>query len=191
MPRIISGKAKGIQLKTPEGNGTRPTTDRIKETLFNILMPYIGDAQVLDLFSGTGSLGLECVSRGALEAVFVEQDRKCSDILASNIQKTGLGSQCEIMRMDVSIAIPLLAAKKKYIDLAFMDPPYARNFVVKTLQLLEEHDIIVHDGIVVVEHHPDESVPNVVGFLELVRREEYGETVFSFFVRNTARREAT
>lgn len=182
MPRIISGTARGIRLQSPEGTGTRPTTDRIKETLFNILSPYLAEARVLDLFAGTGGLCLEAVSRGALSGVMVEADRRCAEIIRFNMEKTSLKEQTELMRMDVSTAISILGQARKQFELVLMDPPYNRNFVVKTLQMLVEHDIIVHDGIAVVEHSLLEVPPDIIGGLHCVRRETYGESCFAFYV---------
>ena len=181
MPRIIAGTAKGIPLKTPSGLSTRPTTDRVKETVFNILRPYIANAKVLDVFSGSGSLGAEALSRGAANAVFIEGDRACAGIIKENLQKTRLIDKARIIAFRMEDAIPILAKEGTKFDLIFMDPPYNRNFIDKTLHLLLENDIMVVSGIIAIEHHRDETALERFETLELVRQEKYGETCFSFY----------
>ncbi len=186
MPRVISGIAGGIPLKTPAGGNTRPTTDRIKESVFNIIQADIAGRHVLDVFAGSGSLGIEALSRGAESAVFIDQDRGACGIIRENLAKTRLADRAEVLCMDLSAAIARLAPRKRHFGLAFADAPYLRDFVLKTLQLLDENDIMADDGMAVVEHHRGETPPNSVGRWRLDRRREYGDTVFSFYLYESA-----
>ena len=183
MLRIISGTAGGIQIKTPDTNKTRPTLDRVKESVFSILQPYIEDTRVLDLFAGSGNLGLEALSRGSVSAIFVDESKICKAIIEENIKRTRMEDKAQILLIDVFKGITLLATQGKQFDMIFMDPPYSRNFVNKTLQLLEKNDIIVENGLVAVEHHEDEQPPDVIGTLTKMRSKSYGDTIFTFYVR--------
>lgn len=185
MPRVIAGVAGGIPLKAPPGDGTRPTTDRTKESVFNMIQADIPEAQVLDLFAGSGGLGIEALSRGAAFAVFVEADRTVCDLILQNLKKTRLSDQAEVMCRDVGLAIRQLALEGRKFHLVFADAPYRRDFVLKTLLLLDENDIMMHDGMAVVEHHREESPPQSVARWLLERRREYGETVFSFYLHQS------
>ena len=185
MLRVIGGTARGVPLKSPDTKNTRPTLDRTKESLFNILMPYIPDTKVLDLFSGSGSLGIEALSRGAEKAVFVDQSKKCRDIIIENIKKTKMEERSKVMTLDVYKAIKLLGNEKAKFDIVFLDPPYNMNFIAKTIQNIEEFDIIAEEGIVVCEHHINEQAPEQVGSLTKVRIKEYGETLYSFYIRKS------
>ncbi|NLB79036.1 MAG: 16S rRNA (guanine(966)-N(2))-methyltransferase RsmD [Clostridiaceae bacterium] len=183
MLRVIGGTAKGVPLKTPDTKNTRPTLDRTKESLFNILMPYISGTLVLDLFSGSGSLGIEVLSRGAKEAVFVDQSKNCRDIIIENLRKTRMEERSKVMTLDVIKAIKTLSDQKLKFDIIFLDPPYNMNFIAKTIQNIDEFDIIAEEGILACEHHVDENAPERVGSLTKVRTKVYGETLYSFYLR--------
>ena len=185
MLRVIGGTARGVPLKSPDPKNTRPTMDRTKESLFNILMPYISDARVLDLFSGSGSLGIESLSRGAKEAVFVDNSKNCRNIIIENLKKTRLEDRSTVIAMDVTKAIKLLSSRNAKFDIIFMDPPYNMNFIAKTIQNIVEFDIIAEEGILACEHHVDEQAPERMGNLLKVRTKEYGETIYSFYVRKS------
>lgn len=183
MLRIISGTARGVKINAPDTKNTRPTLDRVKESVFNILMPYINETCVLDLFAGSGNLGIEALSRGANKAVFVDHSPLCIKVISENLKKTKLDDKGTILNMEVSKAIGHLKDKGEKFDIVFMDPPYNMNFLAKTLQMLNDFDIISEDGIVACEHHEDETAPDIVGRLEKVRSRNYGDTFFSFYVR--------
>lgn len=182
MLRVIGGTARGIRIKTPDTVKTRPTLDRVKESVFNILMPYISDTNVLDLFAGSGNLGIESLSRGAEKAVFVDESKMCREIISENLEKTRLNDKALVLTMDVFKALNLLREKGEKFDLVFMDPPYNLNFLVKTLKMLDNFDIIMNEGIVACEHHVDEDAPEAVGNLKKVRTKAYGDTVFAFYL---------
>lgn len=149
--RVIAGKAKRLILKTPQGYDTRPTTDRIKETLFNMLVPYLADIDFLDLFSGSGAIGIEALSRGAKYAAFVDKDRVAQECIKSNLKHTKLDSQAEIYPMGVLEAIKALEIKGKVFDIVFMDPPYESNLEKDALLALQNSNIIYCDTIIIVE----------------------------------------
>ena len=184
MLRIISGTARGIRIQTPDTVKTRPTLDRVKESVFDILMPYIAETSVLDLFAGSGNLGIEALSRGAGSAVFVDESKICRTIISENLKKTRFTGQSLILTMDVFRALRFLKEKQKKFDLIFMDPPYNMNFLVKTLQIADDFDIISEGGILACEHHEAERSPEKVGSLEKKRSKIYGDTVFSFYVKS-------
>lgn len=184
MLRIIGGTARGVPIKAPDVKYTRPTLDRTKESVFNILMPYIADTAVLDLFAGSGNLGIEALSRGARSAVFVDQSKKCRDIILENLEKTKLADQATVMAMDAIKAVQYLSRKQEKFDIIFLDPPYNMNFVVRTIQSIDDSDIINEEGILACEHHVDENPPDRVGKLVRTRIKNYGETMFSFYVKD-------
>jgi 16S rRNA (guanine(966)-N(2))-methyltransferase RsmD len=183
MLRIISGTARGIRIQAPDTIKTRPTLDRVKESVFDILAPYIPDTRVLDLFAGSGNLGIEALSRGAKSAVFVDESKICRNIITDNLKRTKFDSQGTILTMDVFRAIKLMKENGEKFDIVFMDPPYNMNFLVKTLQMINDFDIIGNDGIAACEHHEDEESPEKVGSLSKERVKVYGDTVFSFYVK--------
>ena len=149
--RVISGSARRIQLKTVEGMGTRPTTDRIKETLFNILQPELYRARFLDLFSGSGAIGIEALSRGCGMAVFVENDREATACIRENLERTKLFETAEVMQKDVFAALETLEKEGKSFDIIFMDPPYGRLFEKKVLDRLYGSVLIHEETLIVVE----------------------------------------
>ena len=148
--RVIAGKARSLKLMTPPGMDTRPTTDRTKETLFNILQPEIGGARFLDLFSGSGAIGIEALSRGAAFAVFVEKDRAAAECIRKNLAFTKLGDNGQILRKDVGAALKSLE-KGAPFDLIFMDPPYGRGLERQVLEYLAHSSLLAEEGTVVVE----------------------------------------
>lgn len=149
--RVISGSARRIQLKTVEGMGTRPTTDRIKETLFNILQSELYRARFLDLFSGSGAIGIEALSRGCGMAVFVENDREATACIRENLERTKLFETAEVMQKDVFAALETLEKEGKSFDIIFMDPPYDRLFEKKVLDRLYGSVLIHEETLIVVE----------------------------------------
>mgnify|MGYP000877321993 CR=1 FL=1 len=149
--RVIAGKARRLLLTTPPGYDTRPTTDRIKETLFNILNPHIPGSDFLDLFSGSGAIGIEALSRGARYAAFVENSRVALDCIRANLKTTGLEKDAEVFAMDALKALRMLEIKGKVFDLIFMDPPYDCNLEREVLLALNNSNIVYCDTIIVVE----------------------------------------
>ncbi len=149
--RVIAGKARRLQLKTPEGFETRPTTDKVKETLFNILNPYLPDADFLDCFAGSGAIGIEALSRGAKYSAFVENSKIAMDCIKANLKNTKLENCAELFPYSVSEAIRIFEIKGKVFDVIFMDPPYNYMLEKEALLSLQNSSIIYCDTIIVVE----------------------------------------
>lgn len=163
--RVIAGKAKRIPLRTIEGLDTRPTTDRIKETLFNMISEYLADSTFLDLFSGSGAIGIEALSRGAASAVFVEQNKKAVACIRENLKVTRLEADAEILGIEVIAALKQLEGKKTF-DYIFMDPPYDQLWEKKVLEYLSESNLLSQDGLIIVEAslQTDLSYASELGF---------------------------
>lgn len=149
--RVIAGSARRISLKTPAGMETRPTTDRIKETLFNMLQPDICDCVFLDLFSGSGAIGIEALSRGAKEAVFLEQNEKATACIKENLQNTKLEKSAQIYKTDVFSGLHQLEAENVVFDIVFMDPPYGRELEKRVLSFLSNSVIIDRNTRIIFE----------------------------------------
>lgn len=181
MPRIISGTAGGIRIDAPAGLRTRPTTDRAKEALFNILGEFSSDDVVLDIYSGSGSLGLESLSRGAKKCYFVDRNPKSIAVIGKNAGKCGLSEKSEIIRGDSFKTIGHLKKEGMMFDVVFMDPPYGQGLVPLTIEKIGEADIIDSDGIIVAEHEPEGEPPDMIsGFVKYDAR-GYGTVRFSFY----------
>lgn len=149
--RVIAGKARRIQLKTIEGLETRPTTDRIKETLFNMINPRLADCDFLDLFSGSGAIGIEALSRGAKSAVFVENSKVAADCIKTNLKNTKLDTEALLLTLDAVSAVRALEIQGKVFDVVFMDPPYNQLLEKKVLEALQNSNIIYCNTMIIVE----------------------------------------
>ena len=171
--RVIAGSARRLLLKTPKGLETRPTSDQIKETLFNILMPYLYDAEFLDLFSGSGGIGIEALSRGANHCTFVENSRPALSCINDNISHTHFTEQATVFPMDVFSALNQLEGKKCF-DIVFMDPPYNNEYERMVLERLAGSKLINEDSIIVIEAsiETDMSYLSDIGY-EPVKIKEY------------------
>ena len=176
--RVISGKARGVQLKTPEGLTTRPTADRVKEALFSIIQFDIPGTRVLDLFGGTGQLGLEALSRGAVSAVFVDAGEPACRIIRENIKRTKMESQATVVRSDY---MAYLNRCNQQFDFIFLDPPYAEVFLENALKRITEIDILSSGGIIVTERPTGKELP--WEFEGYVRSKDYkyGNTLLTLY----------
>lgn len=172
--RVIAGKARRLPLVSPEGRDTRPTTDRIKETLFNILQDEVPGCNFLDLFSGSGGIGIEALSRGAREAVFVEFGKEALACIRANLNKTRLVDQAMILPVEVGYGISKLEKMGKKFDIVYADPPYKKGFESKILDLLAESEIVKPGALVILESSLDTS-PDYVDEkdYEMIRIKEY------------------
>ncbi|MGE5528219.1 MAG: 16S rRNA (guanine(966)-N(2))-methyltransferase RsmD [Patescibacteria group bacterium] len=179
--RVIAGRFGGRRLKRPVRLDLRPTSDRVRESLFNILGPRVAGATVLDLFAGTGGLGIEALSRGASRAIFVERDRRAGDLIRRNLAMLGLGSgEAEVRGEPVADALAALAACGCRFDLVLADPPYGAGAARDTLASLARGGLVSPGGLAVLEHAAKESIPAPDGMI-LVDRRGYGDTALSFF----------
>ena len=166
--RIISGSARGRRLVSPEGFDVRPTTDKVKESMFNIIQFELDGAAVLDLFAGTGQLGIEALSRGAEKAVFVDASKKSLETVRKNIALAGFSSSAETVQGD---AFAYLAAAKEQFDIVFLDPPYHNGLCEKAFALLPA---VLKDGAsVICETQADETLPSAFGEFSLSREYKY------------------
>ena len=178
--RIISGTSRGRRLVTPKSQAIRPTSDRVKESIFNILGDEVEGKVVLDLFAGTGNLGIEALSRGARKALFVEKGRQALRLIQKNLSQFGMKGRSEILPKDVSRAIGILKQRGESFDLILMDPPYEKGLIQKTLLKLYLHRIYHEESILVIEHDRREPIPERVEGWILTRQRGIGDTVISF-----------
>lgn len=179
--RVIAGTAKGRTLISPKTDTIRPVLDQVKEAIFNILYNIEGSS-VLDLFAGTGAVGIEALSRGAARAVFVDHDEEAVQLIRKNLERCGFEGNGEILPMTVGKAINILSKKGQIFDLIFVDPPYECHFVRKTLMKLAQSPLLGKNSLIAVEHHPKEPIPKMEG-LRLTDQRKYGQTLVSFLVR--------
>ena len=182
--RVIAGSARRLLLKSPEGLDTRPTTDRIKETLFNMLMPNLPDAVFIDLFSGSGGIGIEALSRGANKAYFVENNQKAVACITENLEHTHLSDRAVVLRQDVFAA--LRGSIRDTADIIFLDPPYQQEYDRKVLELLLEAAFVTDDTLIVVEASATTSFDYVdtLGFV-VEKSKQYKTNKHVFIKRNT------
>lgn len=172
--RVIAGKARSLRLKTPEGMETRPTTDRIKETLFNMLMPYLPDAVFVDLFSGSGGIGIEALSRGARHAYFVENQKNAIDCITDNLNFTRLSEQATLMKSDVLIALDSIHEKE--VDVIFMDPPYEQSYEKQVLKSLKTMPYVTKDTLIVIEASLNTDFSYLEGMGYFIKKEKCYKT---------------
>ncbi len=179
--RIISGKARGRKILSPETMETRPTLDRIKEAIFNIIQGYIPDAVAIDVFAGTGSLGLEAASRGAKECYLVDKSPVTFPILKKNIENLQFEDTCTALNMDAYMALKSLAAKGKVFDLIFIDPPYLKNLIPEAMQIVDDKNMLHEDGIIVTKIDATEEIFEGTENIELFRTKKYGNTIVNLY----------
>jgi len=178
--RVISGIAKGHTLQVPRGLIVRPTPERAREALFNILGDRVLDARFLDLYAGSGAIGVEALSRGAREAVFVEKRPRVAAIVKRNLTKTRLAEHALVIVRDVSDALKWLIKARKTFDIVFGDPPYNSRTAPEILQFIGNKGLLDENGIVVWEHASGTGIPANVGNLLSFKEVRYGDTSFSF-----------
>ena len=176
--RVITGKARGVQLKTPDGMLTRPTTDRVKEALFSIIQFDIPTSRVLDLFGGTGQLGIEALSRGAKSAVFVDHQENACKLIRENLRRTRLEADGKVVRADY---LDYLWRCREQFDIVFLDPPYAEVFLENALKCITEIDILQSGGIIVAERPLGKELPWEFDGFTRSRDYKYGKTLITVY----------
>lgn len=182
--RIISGKAKGHHLKSAPHHKIRPTADRVKEAIFNILGEFTHEARVLDLFAGTGSLGLEAISRGAASAVFVDKAFSAIRIIRQNLESLGFDDQCEVWHTDAFQAVKTLGDQEKQFDLIFIDPPYQSELADKVIPYLLHYNLVRPESIIVLER-PSRKQPAQANLpLICLRESKYGDTIIQYWQKS-------
>ena len=178
--RVISGQAKGRRLKPVPGEGTRPITDRVKENLFNVLQSQLSEARVLDLFAGTGGVGIEALSRGASQAVFVENSRQAIQVIRENLTATGLAAAAQVVRADVFAY--LSGDPPAPFDLIYVAPPQYQELWAKAVLAVDTHPAwLTPNGVVIVQIFPKEYHPLALTHLTLVDQRTYGSTMLCFY----------
>lgn len=180
--RIITGKVRGLKLVTPKNYLVRPTADRVKEALFNIIQSRVPGAKVLDAFAGTGNLGLEAWSRGAEKIVFFDQSRESLKLVMANVQKARAEEAATVMHTDAVNGVAMLERKKAAFDMIFSDPPYDKGLNEKLYQALLVHNILKDGGLLVLEHSLLEDPKTYLREGTPVRTEKYGDTKISLIL---------
>ena len=175
--RVIAGALRGRTLQAPDLEGLRPTADKLRETLFNVLAPRIEGARVLDGYAGTGAVGIEAISRGAAHVTFVEQDRRAAALIAANLEKCRITDAYAIIRTTVLQAIDRLRSEPAF-DVILLDPPYASDFHEA---LPHVGDIVKPDGVVILEHARKSDAPQAAGRLTRVRELKSGDSALTFY----------
>jgi 16S rRNA (guanine(966)-N(2))-methyltransferase RsmD len=187
--RIIAGFAGGRRLRGPTGNKTRPTSDRVREALFSILGEPPEGCQVLDLFAGSGGLGLEALSRGATRAVFVDRDKDAQQVLRHNIAEVGVVKTSDVHQADALRALAKFERSGKQFHWIFIDPPYATDLAEQALEAIGSSTLLhdtESDGVIVVEHDKRSAPGDAYGCLLRTETRRYGDTSVSFYERNSA-----
>jgi 16S rRNA (guanine(966)-N(2))-methyltransferase RsmD len=179
MVRIIAGEARGRRIETLEGLETRPTLDRVKEAVFGSLQFRIPYAEVLDLFSGSGSLGLEAVSRGAKRAVMNDRSPDAAEIIRRNVAALGFSDRCEVLNLDYAAAIDRLGTQGARFDLALLDPPYREGLLADAVRRLFQSGLIKADGLVIAEHAADLAPQSEPGVFRVVKTKRFGKCGYS------------
>lgn len=179
--RVVSGKWKGRQLKAVPGMNTRPTTDKVKEAVFNIIGPYFDGGIALDLFGGSGSLGIEALSRGVEKVIFVDKDGKAIQTIKQNVESFDLDDQVEIYRNDAVRALNALKKREIKFDLILLDPPYKNHHLKELIHKISEYELLSPTGLIMAEHSNDVKLPEHMGEFIRTRQEDYGLTVISVY----------
>lgn len=180
--RIITGRVRGLQLTVPKNMDVRPTADRVKESIFNIIGSSIIDTEVLDLFAGTGNLGLESWSRRAKHITFIDESKESLRLVNSNINKCRAQEDCTVLKGNAVIVAERLYQQKQRFDFVFCDPPYNKGWVEKIIELLGRCPFIKEKGYLIVERSAHNELPELPKGYELFRSQHYGETFVDFIL---------
>ena len=175
--RIIAGECKGRRLDAPTWDGLRPTSDKLRETLFNIIAPRVEGARVLDVFAGTGALGLESLSRRAAHAVFIERDRRAAALIAANAERCGVSDRCVIIRDTAERVLRNQIAGEPF-DLVMLDPPYAYAALAEVIHAAAKH--LAPEGLLILEHATRRTLPTIDG-VQLMRTVRSGDSSLTMF----------
>lgn len=179
--RVVSGKARGLQLKTIEDDSTRPTKDMVKEALFSILTNKTPDSIFLDLFAGSGAIGIEALSRGAKEAYFSDKNIECIKIIKYNLTKAKFIDNSHVICGDFLKVIDEI--KNIKFDIIYVDPPYSKGFGISAIEQISSYDLLKIDGIIVYETDEIEDIPDTIGMYERFNYKKYGRNVLNFYKR--------
>lgn len=178
--RVIAGDRRGKKLSSVSGLATRPTSSRVREAVFNMVSNYVPNAVVLDLYAGTGILGIEALSRGARFALFVDNSRASLGIIRKNIAACRFENRSKVLEMDIESGFKCLRAQDEAFNLVFMDPPYNKGLILSTLRHLHDSNTLAAAALIVVEHAPEESPSTDMPGFHLQDQRKYGKTLVSF-----------
>ncbi len=182
--RIISGEARGTKLFTLEGKNTRPTLDRVKEALFSIIQNQVLEAKVLDLFSGSGALALESLSRGAKEVILCDNSKEAISIIKKNINKAKCENKTRVMMADYKVALNKLKEEKNVFDIIFLDPPYATDFDIKAINYIITENLLSENGIIIVETDSEDKIKQIEQIkINILKIKKYGRVRLVFLNR--------
>lgn len=179
--RVVSGKARGLQLKTIESESTRPTKDMVKEALFSILMSQTPEAIFLDLFAGSGAVGIEALSRGAEKAYFADCNPACIKIIQDNLERARMKDDSFVFCGDYLSMLDKI--KEVKFDIIFIDPPYNKGLGINAIERISSYDLLKIDGVLVFETDEVEEIPDIIGRYERFKDKKYGRNVLNFYKR--------
>lgn len=179
--RVIAGTAKGRRLKAVPGIGTRPTTDKVKEAIFSMIGPYFDGGLGLDLFAGTGGLGIEALSRGMDRVIFNDMEKTSIQVIEDNLKTLGFKEQAEVYRNEAQRALQALSKRRLKFDLIFLDPPYRMNQVDKLLLQMQQMKMLQDQATVLVEHDAKQAYADEIGRFKVRKRTTYGETAIAIY----------
>lgn len=182
--RIIAGLARGRSFDTLAGMDTRPTLDRIRESVFGILQFRLADVNVLDLFAGSGAMGFEALSRGAAYAHLNDANRQCAQVISRNAQKLGMSDKVRVTERDYRVAIDALGAESKRFDYAFLDPPYRSGCAQDAAERIVRMGLLAPDGVIIVEHPLNAAPESITGVMRVTETRKYGEIGITFLGRD-------
>ncbi|MBL7157336.1 MAG: 16S rRNA (guanine(966)-N(2))-methyltransferase RsmD [Candidatus Omnitrophica bacterium] len=185
--RIIGGEYRHRAIKMPKGVEVRPTQDRVREAVFNIIRERVPESRVLDLYAGSGAFGIEALSRGASLSIFVDNNTKCIAAIKSNLSVIGDKAKCtQLLKKDGVKAIEAFKESGVKFDIIFLDPPYYRDLAKNSLLKIDACDILAQHSFVIAEHFVRDVIPDTIGKLQLFKRKRYGDTVLSFYRKESA-----
>jgi 16S rRNA (guanine966-N2)-methyltransferase len=179
--RVIAGIYKARRLKTLEGSSVRPTSDRLRETLFNILAPRIEETRFADVCAGSGAIGIEALSRGARHVTFVESSLKAARIISENLRNCGIREGYKVINRDALRALKNLASEQAQFDIIYFDPPYDSEIHTPVMWLIAKHDLLAEDGVVIVEHRRQTPLLPNYDRLRPYRQVAQGDSILTFF----------
>ena len=184
--RVIAGKYKGRKLNSPDNYDIRPTSDKAKEACFSILTPVIYGSRVLDLFAGTGSLGIEALSRGAESCCFADSSRAALNLIKSNLEHCGVEEETKVLAGDYRKIITNLSARiedglMEKFDIILLDPPYGKGLLEDALEMISENEILAEEGVIIAEHRKEEELPDTIGRLNEEKERRYGIVKLSIY----------
>jgi 16S rRNA (guanine966-N2)-methyltransferase len=179
--RVIAGICKGHRLKPVPGMNTRPTTDKVRESIFNMIGPFFDGGSSLDLYGGSGALSIEGLSRGIEKAIIIDLEPKAVGIIKDNLETCNFSEQAEVYRNDAKRALKVLHKRDLRFDIIYLDPPYKKQAIVAIMEQIEKFDLLHHEGIIVVEHTTEISLPDQINKFIKVRYETYGVSGVSIY----------